>query len=322
MNDNNYNKGDYITFQTKEAEKFAVILAGGDGVRMREITKRMMGCETPKQFCPLLNDDPLVISTKNRVNLKFSPEKIFYCLTETHEEFYQPLLNEVAKKNKIIQPINKGTAPAILYSLYRLSKLNPEASVAFFPSDHYVSDDKIFMNHVEKAFQAVANKPDAVILLGIDPIAPKSSYGWIEPCGNGNENSSSEIHKVKYFWEKPTSQEAGDLMENGSLWNSFVMIGKVKSFIGLFKKYLPSLYRLFCVGGITFGTSAERMTVKYLYKMFRTRNFSFDVLEKCKEELYVLRAGGFIWSDLGEPNEVLLKMTQLGLKNKLFPLAV
>lgn len=310
---------DYITFQTGEAEKFAVILAGGDGERLRAMTKKMMGCETPKQFCPLLGDETLLTSTRKRVELNFQPEKIFYSLTETHEEFYQPLLNEVGKKNKIIQPTNKGTAPAILYSLYRLSQLNPQSSVAFFPSDHYISDDEAFMNHIDSAFRIVGKKPEAVILLGIEPTAPKSSYGWIEPCGNGSSNA--QIQSVKYFWEKPTSQEATELMEKGCLWNSFVMVGKVKSFINLFKKYQPSLFGLFCLARVTFGTTAERMTVKALYKMFRNRNFSYNVLEKCREDLYVLRAGGFKWSDLGEPQEVLLKMAQLGLKDKLFPLA-
>lgn len=319
---NNSGNNDFITFRIPQAERFAVILAGGDGQRLRQMTKRIAGCETPKQFCPLLGDEALLTVTQKRIALKFESEKMFYILTESHEEFYQPLVGDVPRKNKIIQPVNKGTAAAILYSLFRLSKLNPEASVAFFPSDHYVSDDSVFMSHVEKAFSAVAKKPEAVVLLGIEPRAPKSSYGWIEPCGAADENPLAEIQKVQCFWEKPTSRQAAELMAKGCLWNSFVMVGKIKNLIALFKKYLPALYRLFCLGGVTIGTSAERMTMKTIYKLTGVRDFSFDVLEKCREELYVLRAGGFAWSDLGEPQEVLLKMAQLGLKNKLFPLAV
>ncbi|CAN5847188.1 hypothetical protein BH24ACI1_BH24ACI1_25250 [soil metagenome] len=41
--------------------------------------------------------------------------------------------------------------------------------------------------------------------------------------------------------------------------------------------------------------------------MIGSKNFSFDVLENCTESLYVLRCDGFSWSDLGEPQEVLLK---------------
>lgn len=318
------NKSDngYITFRTPQAERFAVILAGGDGQRLMEITKRITGCEIPKQFCPMFGEETLLTATQKRAALKFADDKIFYLLTEAHEKFYKSLLDGVSRRNQIVQPSNNGTAAAILYSLYRLRQINPDASVAYFPSDHFVSDDSVFMESVEKAFSAVSKKTQAVVLLGIEPLAPKSNYGWIEPCGIVETNDPPEIQKVKYFWEKPTSYEAAELMAKGCLWNSFVMVGKVNTLIGLYKKYLPGLYRLFCLGNITIGTSAEKMTIKTIYKMTAKRDFSFDILEKCRETLYVLRAGGFSWSDLGEPREVLLKMAQLGLKNRYFPLAV
>ena len=106
------NGDEFITFRTPPREKFAVILAGGDGVRMREMTKKLAGCETPKQFCAVLGDDALMTTTQKRVSLKFGPDEILYCLTQTHERFYTPLLGGVHRKNKIIQPSNQGTAPA------------------------------------------------------------------------------------------------------------------------------------------------------------------------------------------------------------------
>lgn len=312
---------EFVTVRNPQEEKFAVILAGGDGLRMREMTEKLAGCETPKQFCAVLGDETLLTTTRKRVALKFGREKTFYCLTQTHERFYTSPLVDVHRKNKIIQPSNKGTAPAFLYSLLRLSKLNPDANVAFFPTDHYISDDVVFMDQVEAAFGVVAKKPEAVLLLGIEPLSPNTSYGWIEPCGELADFSVAEIQKVKCFWEKPTTKKAADLLAKGSLWNSFVMVGKVSRLLGLFRKHLPSLYRLFCAGSSTLGNSAERMTVSTIYRMIGSRNFSLEILEKCAEELYVLRCSGFAWSDLGEPREVLLKMAQLGLKNKLFPMA-
>lgn len=95
-----------------------------------------------------------------------------------------------------------------------------------------------------------------------------------------------------------------------------------QNFNRLVQEISPRLYRLFCLGNITIGTSAEKMTIKTIYKMTAKRDFSFDILEKCQKKLCVLRAGGFALSNLGEPREVLLKMAQLGLKNRYFPLAV
>lgn len=98
-----------------------------------------------------------------------------------------------------------------------------------------------------------------------------------------------------------------------------MLVGKVKNFLQLYKKHLPFYYKLFIAGSPTIGTTAERMMIDLVYKMIDDRNFSYDILEKCDENLYVLPTGGFVWSDLGEPKEVLLKMAQLALKERLLP---
>jgi len=79
----------------------------------------------------------------------------------------------------VIQPENRGTAPAILLALLRVAALAPTGSVALFPSDHYVSDDRSFTTHVKAAFEALLARPDFVTLLGIAPDRPEVEYGWI-----------------------------------------------------------------------------------------------------------------------------------------------
>jgi hypothetical protein len=50
--------------------------------------------------------------------------------------------------NLVIQPANRGTAAAILFGLLRLSHIQRISTVAIFPSDHYLSNDVVFMRHV------------------------------------------------------------------------------------------------------------------------------------------------------------------------------
>ena len=38
----------------------AIILAGGDGTRLKSLTRRITGDERPKQFCPLLDGNTLL----------------------------------------------------------------------------------------------------------------------------------------------------------------------------------------------------------------------------------------------------------------------
>ena len=296
------------------ADRYAVILAGGDGSRLKSLTRAIAGDERPKQFCPILNNETLLDVTRKRVARKIAPENTFFSLTAKHERFYSALLGNISPHQLIVQPENKGTAPAILYSLMRLSKIDAEATVAFFPSDHYFSDDAAFMNNVETAFQAVAMNPDSLVLLGIEPDSAETSYGWIEPEESLFGNLAKAVSQVKRFWEKPAAETARLLMTRSCLWNSFVMVGKVKTFLKLIEKHAPELYKMFAASSAAFQTSTEKATVRALYAWILEVNFSSEILEKAAGELYVLRVADVGWSDWGEPQRVLGTLENLGLQ--------
>lgn len=300
--------------RNQQTEHFAVILAGGEGSRLRTLTRTISGDERPKQFCSILNNETLLDVTRRRSALKIAPKNTFYSLTNHHKNYYRPLLSSVLKRNLVVQPENKGTAPAILYSLLRLAKINSEATVAFFPSDHHFSDDKAFMNNVETAFKAVETNPDSIVLLGIEPEHAETSYGWIEPQESLYGNLSKTISQVKRFWEKPSFDSAQDLMMKGCLWNSFVMVGKVETFLNLIKKHQPELSRMFAASSLTFGTPAETAAIRSLYAWIDDTNFSSEVLEKATEELNVLRVSDVVWSDWGEPHRVFGTLKNLGIQ--------
>ena len=299
---------------TKQA-RYAVILAGGDGSRLKSLTRMITGDERPKQFCPILRGETLLDITRRRVGLKIPAENTFFSLTAKHERFYKPLLADVSSRQMVVQPENKGTAPAILYSLLQLAKIAPRsATVAFFPSDHYFSDDEAFMKTVETAFRAVEINPHSLVLLGIEPESAETSYGWIEPKETLFGSLAKAVTKVKRFWEKPSREAARSLMTKGCLWNSFVMVGKVETFLKLLESHLPELYKMFFASSAAFGTAAEKATVRALYAWIPETNFSSEVLEKAVDELYVLRVGDVVWSDWGEPQRVLGTLEKLGLQ--------
>jgi mannose-1-phosphate guanylyltransferase len=298
----------------KNSKRYAVILAGGDGSRLKSLTRAIAGDDRPKQFCPILNNETLLDVTRKRVALKIAPENTFFSLTAKHERFYSALLGDVSRRQLIVQPENKGTAPAILYSLMQLAKIDAEATVAFFPSDHYFSDDEAFMETVETAFRAVEINPHSLVLLGIEPESAETSYGWIEPQESLFGNLAKAVSQVKRFWEKPAAETARLLMTKSCLWNSFVMVGKVGTFLGLIEKHAPALYKMFAASSAAFHTQAEKATVRALYAWIMDVNFSSEVLEKATSELYVLRVADVGWSDWGEPQRVLGTLENLGLQ--------
>lgn len=292
----------------------AIILAGGDGTRLKNLTRMVSGDERPKQFCPLFGGETLLEKTRRRVELKIQPQNVFYSLTKSHERFFAPLLTDAEKSRSFVQPENKGTAPAILFNLLKLTKINPEATVAFFPSDHYFSDDAAFMNQVERAFRAVENNPKMIVLLGIEPEKAETSYGWIEPVDSLFDKVSNAVSKVKGFREKPSAETAQKLLVKGCLWNSFVMVGKVGAFLYAIKKHTHDLYRMFAASAKVFGTYAEKTILRSIYAWISEVNFSSEILQKCDEELYVLRVSNVVWSDLGEPQRVLGTLNSIGVQ--------
>ena len=162
--------------------EWAVILAGGDGTRLKSLSCRITGDERPKQFCPVFGDMTLVEETQKRVALELAKERTVFVVNRVHEPYYSAILGDTPASNLIEQPRNIGTAPAILYSVLKIATADPQAVVALFPSDHYISDDQNFMTHIRRALEIAHFRRDLVILLGVEPESPETEYGWIEPA--------------------------------------------------------------------------------------------------------------------------------------------
>lgn len=285
---------------------WAVILAGGDGVRLRSLTRGITGDDRPKQFCALVGEDALLTETRRRAALAVPAHRTLVVVNRAHERFYTPLLADLRVPALAAQPENRGTAPAILYALLVLAGRRAGGDpVAFLPSDHYLSDDVAFMGQVEQAFDGCDRRPDLVTLLGIAPDRPEPGYGWIEPgeCVAGVGRSG--LREVRRFWEKPEPAEAERFRAQGWLWNSFVMVGRVSSMLALVRLTAPDLYRSFADIGPTLGTVGELPALERLYCALPSVDFSRQVLTARPDRLAVLPVRGVHWNDLGDPERVL-----------------
>lgn len=301
-------------FTARLSERAAVILAGGDGTRLKALTRLITGDERPKQFCPVIGGETLLGKTRSRIAASVAPDNTYFSLTKKHRRFFEDELQDVSRNRMVIQPENKGTAAAILYSLGRVAVDSPDATVAFFPSDHFFSDDRAFMDSVELAFRAVDRDPSAVVLLGIEADSPEASYGWIEPEDSLFGDLPGSVSRVSQFWEKPSPGTAAKLLAKGGLWNSFVMVGKVDAFLAMFAQHQPKMHRMFQAAATQFGKATETAVVRAIYSWIGETNFSTEVLERSADMLRVLRVANVGWSDLGEPARVIGTLNTLGVQ--------
>ena len=298
-------------------KRWGVILAGGDGTRLRSLTRAISGDDRPKQFCPLVGGRTLLDQTRERVAGSIAADRTLFVMTEKHARFYQPLTAALPRQLLLAQPDNKGTAPAILYALLHIAARSPKAIVALFPSDHYFSDEEAFMSHVESAFDSVQTSSGTVTLLGLTPESPEVEYGWIEPQPSILGSAPGSITRVRRFWEKPSANVARTLMETGCLWNSFVMVGRVDALLQMTRRAVPELFNNFAALVPTFGTVAEQTALRKLYSRITETNFSHSVLARQPNDLAVMRVGEVGWSDLGDPTRVFSTLARLGVRTEL-----
>jgi len=289
--------------------RWGVILAGGDGTRLQPLTHLVCGDNRPKQFCPLLGGKTLLAHTRKRISRVIDPDRVLFVLTKKHEPFYQSELPCVPDSQKIVQPHNQGTLPAILWSLLHLFRADKHAVVAFFPSDHYFANEDAFLSTVERTFDFVDERRNSVVLLGAGAEHPETEYGWIEPeAGTGTLGFAP----VRRFWEKPSLNTATKLLAQGCLWNTFVMIGGASSFLEMIRLAAPVLFETFHTALPSSELEAEEQKMQFVYDGLDPSDFSREVLALSTERLIVASCGEVGWSDLGEPRRFIAALMENG----------
>ena len=311
-------RADKITVEPASARRWAVILAGGEGVRLRTLTQLVSGADTPKQFCPLLGGRTLLAQTRQRIARGVSPERTVFVMLRSHERFYANELKNVSSDRVIAQPEGRGTLPAILASLIKVVRQDPDALVAFFPSDHHYSEEDRFVSGVELAFEAAEANPESVILLGVAAKHAETEYGWIEAEPAISTESSHGLLKVKRFWEKPSVRTAHELLLRGCVWNTFVMLGRAGAFLEMIRSSIPDIFMLFepLLQGRLMDESKFTEMLGRIYDRVPEADFSKLVLSQLPDRLGVWCLGDVGWNDLGDPRRVLSVLSEAGVENE------
>lgn len=275
---------------------WAIVLAGGEGSRLSDLTTTRAGVRVPKQFCSLAGGPSLLREALDRAAAIVPRSRIAVVVSESHRAFWRDELADLPAENVLVQPEGRGTAPGILLPTLHVSRRDPGAKIIVLPSDHHVENESALRAAFGAALDAVERERDRIALLGVTPDSPDTQYGWIVPAPSG----VGGLRPIELFVEKPPLETARALQSRGALWSSFLFACRAATLLEAFELTLPAMHRAFLAESGA-RTPAE---LSALYRSLAPADFSRDVLERLSARLGVIAVPSCGWSDLGTPARV------------------
>ena len=172
----------------------------------------------------VIGDMTLVEETRRRtIALELAKERTLFLLNRLHQPYDSEILGDTpAEQSHRAAAQHRHGACPVLYSVLKIAAADPQAVVALFPSDHYISDNRKFMNHIRTAFETARVRRDMVILLGIEPESPERN------TAGSNLRTQFRPQRVApspTFLGKALFRVGCQFLQlRGCLWNSFVMV--------------------------------------------------------------------------------------------------
>ena len=290
---------------------WGIVLAGGDGRRLQGYIRKTTGSDLPKQYVSFVGRRSMLEHTFARAEKLIPARQIVTIVSQQHlrHRAVRFQLAHRAPETVIVQPENRETGPGIFLPLMHLYKRCPDAVVAVFPSDHFILEEDRFMDHVALAAQAVARDPSRIVLLAMEAQYPEVEYGYVVPREDPGRLNLWGIRNTARFIEKPDRATARHLVDAGGLWNTMIMVFKVRTLLTILQKLHPDTHARFSRIHDAIGTPGEKNTVDEVYRTLKPLNFSKGFLELVaaadRDVISILPVLQVFWSDWGSPQRLL-----------------
>jgi mannose-1-phosphate guanylyltransferase/CheY-like chemotaxis protein len=296
------------------APLWGIVLAGGEGRRMLPLVHEIHGEARPKQYATLLGGRSLLGATLDRVRLGIPLADTVVVALKRHRRFIDSERAAGEVPTVILQPADRGTAAGVLLPARCILAREPRATVAVFPSDHYVEPAARFMAHVGDAARFVDHHPDRIVLVGVEPTDAETEYGWAEPGESLGRSGESEFWSVSRFVEKPTARAARACLGQGGLWNTFVLVARATTLMEAAREVVPLVQERLESVVPFLGGSWEAPALRRAYAAMPNASLSASLLERCTARLAVSRLAGVRWCDWGSPRRVVRHLQAEGLR--------
>ena len=275
-----------------------VILAGGAGNRLWPLSRQ----EYPKQLIALLGERSLVQDTV----LRFADRSRFAApLVVTSEAIRFTIADQlqaidIAPLSLVLEPVGRGTAPAVAIAALLALEEHAEATIVVAPSDHAIRD--VAALHAALDVAVAAARQGLLVTFSIPPSRPETGYGYME---HGSSVTGVDgAFRVASFVEKPDAARAAEMISGGRhFWNSGMFIFGAAFFLAELERHAPEI--LDAAKAALAGRTADLDFLRLDAGAFGkspSDSIDYAVMERTERAATVpLRAG---WSDVGAWSEL------------------
>ncbi len=270
---------------------YAVIMAGGSGTRFWPLSREAL----PKQFLAIGEPKPLLSAAAERMLPLCGWEGLMVVASQKHMGPVKKILRKIPKKNLIVEPRPRNTAPAIGLAAATVTARDPDGIMVVLPSDHIIRPPGRFRKLIRAAVSEA--RTGALVTLGVVPTQPETGYGYIQAGRELRSVGGSQVFEVEAFTEKPDLPRAQEFVKAGNYyWNSGMFVFKASAIMRALASHMPELH-----AGLqeAFSRPAQKRArrLKRLFNRIEGISIDYAVMEKASN-IHMLPCDTQ-WSDVG-----------------------
>jgi mannose-1-phosphate guanylyltransferase len=262
---------------------YVVILVGGKGKRLRPLSTDAK----PKAFISVTKDRKTMFRRTLDRARKITPSaNIIVAAAARHEALVRKDFPGISKRNLILEPVSRNTAPAVAVAASILNKRRADTVMLVMHSDQYIIGEKEYLDSVRLGVDFTVSRKGAIAIMGIRPSVASTGLGYIKVAGG--ESGAGNVVKAKKFVEKPDAGTAKEYLASGNyLWNAGIFLFSPATILAAFKKHAPEIFEL----------AESAAGIERVYEKMPDISIDHAVLEKASG-IYCVK-GSYRWRDLG-----------------------
>ena len=268
-----------------------VLLAGGAGSRLWPVSRDQL----PKQFQPLVGNLSTYQQTLKRVGDQSLYNEAIVITNEDFRFFARRQAEEVGVPSTVVlEPARRDSAAAMAAAAVLAERKEPGSLVLALAADHVVLDEALFSDAVRLGARAAES--GNIVVFGLTPTEPRTSYGYINP--GEPFDGSEDLRIVEAFVEKPDASTAISYLQKGYLWNSGNFLFRSDVLIEEMRASAPDVLE-----AVTKAIELQESDLGFVrlhkesFESSPKNSIDYAVIEKTKK-MAVVR-GHFRWSDIG-----------------------